>query len=447
MAILYTPDYGLFETCILLFINNNNVNLLKYRTKTGVEAFFLHKILEQAYGYFLLKGFADMNNRIALSGSLGLVSLPEIFQILGSNYSTGILKLTSKYTPHPGIIYFLKGNPINAIFGSIKGSKALYGMFGWQEGEYFFYEEDVQSVEVTITKGRMDIVLEALKLLDNEKIKKVGHDSSLAIHTSDIMDSSGMPVLKGPLTDYLYVVREDFYKNGQPIVREGKHGKWIWTVYEGVVRVTRDTPKGPLVLARLGEGCFIGTIRALLYGDYERNASVVAEGDLRLCLLDVEPFYHEYSKLSPEFRRLLLSLDQRLRKLNMRAIDVFSGKAEDENLLKHVSTNKVFEAGDGLYRIMEGSVIVDIKNPEGKDIMFSLEKNDIIGNLPFVDFGHEPNSAIIIPSKGLKTEKMDVTEIQTEYDKLSRTFKNLIYNICNYIRNTTGYVGRLQRGG
>ena len=386
-----------------------------------------------------------MNNRIGLSGSLAFVSLPEIFQILGSNNSTGILKLTSKYTPHPGVVHFLNGNPVNAVYGRLKGPKALYGMFGWQEGEYLFFEEDVSSVEVTITKGRMDIVLEALSQLDSEKIKKIGPNSSLALHPADKIDSSGMPVLKGPLTDYLYVVREDFYKDGQPIVKEGKHGKWIWTVYEGVVRITRETPKGPLVLARIGEGCFIGTIRALLYGDYERSATVTAEGDLRLCLLDAEPFYREYSKLSPGFRRLLLSLDQRLRKLNMRAIDIFTGDTAEENkLIKESSSGKVFEAGDSLYRILEGSVTVVVKDSRDRNILFSLDENEVIGNIPFVDFGHEPNSAIIVASKGLKTEKVDVAEIRKEYDKLSRTFRNLIYNICNYIRNTTRLVSRLQ---
>ena len=386
-----------------------------------------------------------MNNRIGLSGSLAFVSLPDIFQILGGNNSTGVLKLTSKYTQHPGIIHFSKGNPINAVYGSLKGPKALNSMFGWQEGEYLFYEEDVQSVEVTITKGRMDIVLDALSLLDNDKIKKIGPNSSLALHPEDKIDSSGMPVLKGPLTDYLYVVREDFYKAGEPIVKEGKHGKWIWTVYQGIVRVTRDTSKGPLVLARIGEGCFIGTIRALLYGEYERNASVIAEGDLRLCLLDAEPFYREYSKLSPGFRRLLLSLDQRLRKLNMRAIDIYTeNRDEEKNLIKESGNGKVFEAGDGLYRIMEGSITVVVKDSKDRNIMFSLDNNDVIGNIPFVDFGHEPYSAITIASRDLKTEKVDVTEIQEEYDKLSRTFKNLIYNICNYIRNTTGLVSRLQ---
>ena len=385
-----------------------------------------------------------MSKRIAISGSLALVSLPDIFQILGTNNATGILKLVSSYTPHPGIIYFSRGNPINAESGSLKGPKALYSMFGWEAGEYFFYEEDVQSVEVTITKGRMNIVLDALSLLDKDKIKKMGPSSSLGLHPMDKVDSSGMPVLKGPLTDYLYVVREDFFKSGDPIVREGKHGKWIWTVYEGVVRITKETPKGPLVLARIGEGCFIGTIKALLFGEYERSASVIAESDLRLCLLDADPFYEEYSRLSPDFRRLLLSLDQRLRSLNTRAIEIYSGnKIADERLRKESTSNKIFDAGNDLYRITEGSAIVVVKDSGGRNIMFPLEKNDVIGNIPFVDFGHEPNAAIIVGSRDLKTEKIDVIEIQREYDKLSKTFKNLVYNICNYIRNTTGLVSRL----
>jgi CRP-like cAMP-binding protein len=385
-----------------------------------------------------------MNNRIGISGSLALVSLPDIFQILGTNNATGVLKLTSTYTPHPGIIYFSKGNPINAVFGSLKGPKALYSMFGWEAGEYFFYEEDIQSIEVTITKPRMNIVLDALTLLDKGKIKKVGPNSSLGLHPMDKVDKSGMPVLKGPLTDYLYVVREDFFRSGEPIVREGKHGKWIWTVYEGVVRVTKETPKGSLVLARVGEGCFIGTIKALLFGEYERNASVTAEGDLRLCLLEAEPFYQEYSKLSPGFRRLLVSLDQRLRSLNTRAIDIFSGNIEAESKIKKESSNnRIFDAGDDLYRITEGSAIIAVKDSAGNNIMFPLDTNDVVGNIPFVDFGHEPNSAVIVGSRDLKVEKMNVAEIRKEYDNLSRTFKNLIYNVCNYIRNTTGLVRRL----
>ena len=138
-------------------------------------------------------GFIDMNNRIVISGSLALVSLPDIFQILGGNNATGVLKLTSNYTPHPGIVYFSNGDPINAVHGSLKGLKALHSLFGWEAGEYFFYEEDIRSIEVTITKARMNIVLDALSLLDSGKIKKLGPNSSLALHPMDKVDSSGMP--------------------------------------------------------------------------------------------------------------------------------------------------------------------------------------------------------------------------------------------------------------
>lgn len=251
--------------------------------------------------------------------------------------------------------------------------------------------------------------------------------------------NKNMSVLKGPLTDYLYVVREDFYKGGEPVVKEGKHGKWIWTVYEGVVRIT----KGPITLARLGQGCFIGTIRALMYGEYERNATVVAEDDVRLCLLDVEPYYREYSRLSPDFRRLLLSLDQRLRKLNTRVIEQCS---EDSKIIKDLYRKGKpghNDFGGSLYRITEGNAGIIIKNSENKDITFSLGKDDLIGNIPFVDFKHEPHSAEIIASKDLKTEKINMNEIQMEYENLSKTFKSIVFNIGNYIRNTTSLVKQL----
>ena len=128
----------------------------------------------------------------------------------------------------------------------------------------------------------------------------------------------------------------------------------------------------------------------------------------------------------------------------MRAIEIFSeDTAAEAKLSKDSANNKIFDTGDDLYIIVEGSVTVVVKDPGGRNIMFSLDNNDVFGNIPFVDFGHEPNSAIITASRDLKTEKLDVVEIQNEYDKLSRTFKNLIYNICNYIRNTTGLVNRL----
>ncbi|MFC1494996.1 cyclic nucleotide-binding domain-containing protein [Thermodesulfobacteriota bacterium] len=382
-----------------------------------------------------------MKDRIALSGSLKFVTLPDIFQILGGNNSTGVLKLTTQYSPQTGIIYISQGNPINAEHGSLKGLKALYNLFGWTEGEYLFYEDNVGSIGDAIKKSRMEIVLDALRMLDDGKIKKIGPLDSASAAVPDSNSDDDRTILKGPLTDYLYVVREDFFKDGECIVEEGMHGKWIWSVYEGTVKVTKNTQNGPLTIARLGEGCFIGTLRALLYGEYERNATVTAEGDVRLCLLDAEPFYREYSKLSIDFRHLLLSIDQRLRKLNERAADLcLSEGKEHDRSFSSGSMNQNLNMEKDLYRILEGNAQLVTKDSKDKKYLLSLEENDVMGHIPFIDFGHEPKAASIIPSGDMKTEMIDIQKVREEYDALSRTFKNLIFNIGSYISSTTSLV-------
>lgn len=288
-----------------------------------------------------------------------------------------------------------------------------------------------------IKKSGMETMIDPLRLPDDRKTKKGGQ----ALSSGDFKHGApDKPAVKGPLTDYHHVVREDFFRHGEYIVKEGNHGKWIWAVYKGTVRVIKDRAGGTLTLARLGEGCFIGTLRALLFGEYQRNATVIAEGDVRLCLLDAEPFYHEYSRLSPGFRRLLLSLDQRLRMLNKRAVELyFSSKEECRPFIPGNPVEKL-KIEKELYRIVSGNAALISKEISGRKQIITLGENDVIGNLPFIDFGHEPVSAWVIPSKDLITEKMDRGEILREYESLSKTFKGLIFNIGNYLSSTTGLV-------
>ena len=42
-----------------------------------------------------------MSDKIALSGKLSFISLADLFQLLGGNSSTGVLKIFSKYAPNP----------------------------------------------------------------------------------------------------------------------------------------------------------------------------------------------------------------------------------------------------------------------------------------------------------------------------------------------------------
>ena len=388
-----------------------------------------------------------MSGSSVFSGKLSFTNLADIFQILGGNTSSGVLQINSQYTSHAGIIYFHKGDPVDASYGSLRGIEAIHNIFGLTDGKYDFHEEDVSHFKNTIGRSRMDIILDALRMLDDGEIHKVGPTSfsNAGTDVDDVTEKLGLPVIKGPLSDYLYVVREEFFKDGEQIVKEGKHGKWIWSIYQGKVKVIRETKQGALVVARLGEGCFIGTFRALLFGEYERNASVVAEGDVRLCLLDSEPFYQEYASLSRGFRNLLLSLDSRLRRLTNKAIELYKSGRDCSEFIE--DNNRAYvnivPAQDELYTITEGGANIIGQGPNGDLPLLPLNKDDVFGNIPFLDFGHEPRSASVLGSKDLKVDKLDIQGLQAEYSRLSHTFRNLIYNMGTYIYVTTDLIYRL----
>ena len=117
-----------------------------------------------------------MSKKVVLAGNLDFISLADIFQILGGNSSTGILSMKSQYASNPGRIYFVEGNPINAGTGALKGIDAVYALFGWMEGNFEFSEEEVNAGQV-IKQGRMEIVLDALRMVDDDEIEKLGPPS------------------------------------------------------------------------------------------------------------------------------------------------------------------------------------------------------------------------------------------------------------------------------
>ena len=91
-----------------------------------------------------------MADAIAISGKLSFISLADLFQILGGNGSTGLLKLTSPHASNPGLIYFSNGNPINASSGSLSGLKAIHALFGWMEGKFEFLDQPVSVPRVIL---------------------------------------------------------------------------------------------------------------------------------------------------------------------------------------------------------------------------------------------------------------------------------------------------------
>lgn len=392
-----------------------------------------------------------MSDKAALAGSLSFIGLADIFQILGGNNCTGIMRITSQHAPDPGLIYFLNGDPINATIGPLSGLDAIYALFGWGEGKFEFYEEEVQIGRV-VNKSRMEIVLDAMRMLDDGLIKKVGPPSfdevASAQGSGTGFGKRGAPqVIKGPLVDYSHVLNEEEYRDGGIIVREGGHGKWIWVILKGSVHVTRETSNGPMTIVHLGEGCFLGTFTALTSMEYTRSATAAALGDVQLGLLDTELLYREFASLSPDFRGTLLSLDGRLRKITDRAAELFMKEDKTKGFTKDKKV--IIEKGSSTkeaFTIVEGKAYVIGQTRKGYLPLLTLEKDEFFGYMPFMDMYHEPRSALVLASKDLKVNRLDMESLQKEYEQLSGTFRNMIYTICACIFMTTKLVYHLHEG-
>ena len=380
-----------------------------------------------------------MADKAALAGSLTFISLADIFQILGGNNSTGILRITSQHSPHSGLIYFRKGDPVNATIGSQSGLDAVYALFGWVEGTFEFHEREVHTGRV-INNSMMEIVLDAMRMLDDGLIKKVGPPSfdKMAPAEASKGRSGKKRVIEGPLVDYSYILNEEDYRDGEKIVSEGGHGKWIWVILKGSVTISRETSNGPMTIAHLGRGCFLGTFTALTFMEHTRSATITALGDVQLGLLETELLHREFSSLSADFRGFLLSLDNRLIKTTNKAFELFTNKGKTSGIPKD---SKVFlEKGSSkkeAFTIVEGEAYVIGQTPKGPLPLVTLEKNDVFGYIPFTDMGHEPRSSSVFASKDLKVNRLDTAHFQKEYDQLSDTIKNMIYVTCTCIFSTT----------
>ncbi len=390
-------------------------------------------------------GPIDKMGKISLAGTLDFLSLGDIMQLLGSNSSTGILQLKSKYVQEPGLIYWGEGNPVNATSGSLTGIKALYSLFGWLEGEFEFTEEDT-GYDKKIKKGRMEIILDGLSMLDDGEIEKIG-PVSFKNGTSDKGDGeSTLPLIKGPVVDYMYVVDEETYYKGSKIVAEGKHGNWIWVVLDGILDIVKETDQGDITLLRLSNGAFLGSMASLFRGSNVRSATIVAVTDVQLGTLDAQRLDGDSTKMTRAFKEFVLSLDKRLKDLTTHAINIHLKKIDVNEYIKEKKV--IIKEGQdvkGISKIIQGHAYVVRKKKFGYVPLLKLEKGDFIGHVPFLEIGLEPYSATVLGSEDLETEEVNIDDLQKEYERLSTTVKNIIDNVAVNISVTSRVAVNFQK--
>jgi len=373
-----------------------------------------------------------------LAGNMDFLSLGDILQLLGSNSSTGILRIRSKYAQKPGLIYFVNGNPVNASAGPLTGLDAVNALFGWVNGEFEFTKEDIRRKNV-IKKSRMQIILDCLSMLDDGQIEQLGPVSFPKKTKSSSRKESTLPVIKGPLIDYSYVVDEEEARAGNKIVAQGKHGGWLWVILEGVAEIIRETPQGPLKILRIGEGAFIGSIASfLLLEGTVRSAAIRAVENVQLGVLDSRRLSIDFLKMSDSFRSLAISLDRRLKQVTDMVVNIHLKKIRIEDYIN--GKNQRIVQGDSesdLFQITEGDAHIVRHTENGYVPLANLHSGDFFGNVPFLDLGQEPYQASVFASEDLEVTKMDPDILQKEHNRLSSTFKNFIEHLATCVSVTT----------
>jgi len=379
-----------------------------------------------------------MNNSVSLSGSLDFLNLGELLNLLGSNGSSGVLRVKSSYKAEAGLVYLDKGNPIDATNGALSGLDAIFSLFGWTDGNFEFSEEN-PTCQKTITKSRMEIILDGLRLLDEGKIEKIGPAADGSPAEADKTPVSGkVPLIKGPLVDYSYVVDEEGFYDGDEIVQEGNHGDWIWVILEGIAEISKRTTDGSIEILRIGDGAFLGSVAALISGGRVRTASVTAVGNVQLGMLDSQLLANELANVSADFKSILASVDSRLKQIVDMAVNIKQNQHNPESYIK--GKKQLIKQGQDenrLFSIKDGQVVIARQTENGYVPLAQLEKGDFFGRFPFLDMGHEPYSAAVFSSDNLKLATVDAQKLESEHQGLSSTLRNIIEHLATSVSVST----------
>jgi CRP-like cAMP-binding protein len=377
-----------------------------------------------------------MSKGAAFSGRLEFLSLGELLQIIGNNGGTGILRIMSKYAQGPGSIYVDKGDLVDAISGDKAGVEALFSLFGWTEGEFSFTQEKIDKKNV-INKNRMEIILDGARMVDDGKIEKLGPVSYKANAPDGSVDKS-LPMIKGPFVDYMYVVDEEEFYEGDEIVIEGNYGNWMWVVLEGIVEISKQTPEGPFKILRLSDGAYVGSISSFLTESSVRTATAKAVTRVQLGMLDSQLLANEYAAMSQELRDIVKSLDNRLNQVTDSVIQIVTANGSADEFLRNKKA--VIDQGkneERVFAITRGNASIARKVENSYVPLAELQKGDFFGHFPFLKMGHEPHAAAVFASQDLKISPIDVAGIVAEHETLPNSFRHIIEHLATCISVTT----------
>ena len=85
----------------------------------------------------------------------------------------------------------------------------------------------------------------------------------------------------------------------------------------------------------------------------------------------------------------------------------------------------------------DGEAYLFGKEAKSDQMLMKLEKDDMLGKLPFYYIGQEPHCATVMASEDLETQKINTDNIMKEYARLPRVLRNMINNVSTCVAKTT----------
>lgn len=154
-------------------------------------------------------------------------------------------------------------------------------------------------------------------------------------------------------------------------------------------------------------------------------------------VLDFERIFREFTNISDKLKALLKSLDKRFKELTTNCAEALLNK----DLSLTVNDLKLFISSDKnnekAYQIKIGKALVVRKDNHHFIKLCQLGPGDIIGDVPFLNTSHEPDSAEVYVSKDFESDEISLNDVKGEYDDLSETLRNLIKHTASCTIVTT----------
>lgn len=254
-----------------------------------------------------------------------------------------------------------------------------------------------------------------------------------------------IPYITGPKPDYAFILDEESYQVGETIIHQKSYGAWLWVIIEGTADIIRITENISVPIHRLAPGSIVGDLESILVRNFERNNTVIASSPVQLGILDNERLFNQYSSMSEDFQKLIVSMSHRLNRLINQMVLIQTKPSTLPYFSKQQFECHCLERNDHTFFIEKGHATLVKPTQQGIIPLISLYAGDIIGQFELADMELDPDNTYVVTTETTSIRPLDQMKLREEYESLPLVYKDIITNLFDRIRVTHQQIGALYK--